>query len=196
MNDTIGVILAGGRATRMGRDKALVTFRGKPMITHVADSLRGAGLEVLVVGRSDSIAGLATIPDAGESGQGPMAGMVTALHAAEGHAVFLAAVDQPLLRPETVSAIVNSPGDAVVPIAGGHPQVTCAVYRPPCLAPAQAALAAGEMKLRRMLDKVAATYVTEETWSAWGEDGRSWLSLDTPAALANAEELRGFRDRI
>lgn len=190
MNETIGVILAGGMATRMGSDKALVPFHGEPMIRHVAASLTRAGLDVLVVGRTDGVAGLRTIADAGPAGRGPMSGMVTALSASGGRDVFLTAVDQPLLRPETVRAIVATPGDAVIPVAGGHPQVTCALYRMACLQPAESALERGEMKLRRMLDTVTASYVAEEVWSNWGEDGRSWLSLDTLDAVRAAESRR------
>ena len=50
--------------------------------------------------------------------------------------------------------------------------------------------ASGERKLRRLLDLVATTEVTAKVWSAWGEDGRSWMSLDTPEALRRAEHLR------
>ena len=187
MNETIGAILAGGRATRMGRDKAFVPFRGEPMISHVARSLQQAGLRVLVVGRTGDPAGLEAVPDDGVAGRGPMAGLVTALRTASGRDVFLVAVDQPLLRPETIVEMLSLPGDAVVPVAGGHPQVTCALYRSGCIQRAEAALDHGEMKLRRMLDTVEPTYVTEETWSRWGEDGRSWLSLDTAEAVAAAE---------
>jgi molybdopterin-guanine dinucleotide biosynthesis protein A len=179
----------------MGRDKAEVPFRGEPMISHVARSLEAAGLAVIVVGRVEAIDGLPSIPDDGDPGQGPMSGMLTALRAGHGRDVFLVAVDQPLLRPETVQAIMRTAGDAVVPCAGGHPQVTCALYRDVCLDETEAALERGELKLRRMLDNVATTYVHEAVWSAWGEDGRSWLSLDTPEAVLEAENLGWGNER-
>jgi molybdopterin-guanine dinucleotide biosynthesis protein A len=189
MSKVTGVILAGGRATRMGQDKAMVPFRGAAMVTHVSNSLTEAGLDVLVVGRREPLAGLETVPDDGASGRGPMAGMVTGLRTVDGD-IFLVAVDQPLLRAATITAILGLPGDAVVPRAGGHPQVTCALYRRACLQPASAALARGERKLRRMLDTVATTYVDADVWARWGEDGRSWLSLDTREAVESAEALR------
>jgi len=187
MIGTIGVILAGGSGTRMGADKALVPFQGRAMIRHVANAMEAAGLEVLVVGRAEAVAGLEAIPDEGGAGRGPLAGMVTGLQGAQGRSIFLAAVDQPLLRPETIVAILAVSGDAVVPVADGHPQVTCAVYRPACLEPARAALAAGRMKLRTLLDTVATAYVPEAIWTTWQEDGTSWLSLDTPEAVRAAE---------
>ncbi|MDJ0952942.1 MAG: molybdenum cofactor guanylyltransferase [Acidimicrobiia bacterium] len=188
MERAVGVILAGGKATRMGRDKAQVTFAGRPMIDHVSAALRTAGVEVLVVGRH--IADHVSIPDLPNIGGGPAAGLLTALRHLGNRAAFLVAVDQPLLRPETVQAMLELDGDAVVAMAEGHPQVTCAVYRPASTPQLSELVAGGDLKLRRLLDRVATTYVDPETWAAWGEDGRSWLSLDTPQAVRDAEALR------
>lgn len=187
---TTGIILAGGQATRMGRDKALVEFRGKPMIDHVISAVSAAGLETLVVGRTGPVAGVAAIPDIADVGGGPAVGLLTAFRHIETSDVLLVAVDQPQLRPSTVTALLTQPGAAVVPLAGGHPQVTCALYRRESHEPLERCIAAGEMKLRRMLDHIDTTYVEEPAWSAWGEDGRSWMSLDTPQAIRDAEALR------
>ena len=187
MSTTIGAILAGGRATRMGRDKAAVEFRGAPMISHVAEALAAAQLDVLVVGRDS--AEFNSTPDLPQLGSGPAVGLLTALLHTNAD-ILLVAVDQPLLRPETARALLAIDGDAVVPVAEGHPQVTCAVYRRPLLEPMRRALDGGQRKLRRMLDLVDTTYVAQPVWSAWGEDGRSWLSLDTPQAVRDAEALR------
>lgn len=187
MENTIGAVLAGGKGTRMGADKALVLFRGTPMITQVADSLRKSGLEVLIVGRE--IQPYESILDDGGPGGGPLVGLLTALRST-GSDVFLVAVDQPLIRPETVRRLLDQSGDAVVPFQGGHPQVTCSLFRASCLDAAESLVASGERKLRRLVDEVATTRVVEATWSSWGEDGRSWLSLDTPDAVQRAEALR------
>ena len=171
----------------MGRDKALVSFRGEPMISHVATALTTAGLDVLVVGREiDSHRSTVDVPGLGG---GPAIGLLTAFRHVDSD-LFLVAVDQPLLRPETVRSLLESDHEAVVPMAGGHPQVTCAVFRRACHQPLETAVAAGEYKLRRLLDRVDTGFIPESTWAEWGEDGRSWLSLDTPQAVSEAEALR------
>lgn len=189
MKVTTGAILAGGQARRMGSDKALVDFRGRPMIQQVSAALTTAGLDVLVVGRKSATVGARAIPDAPGWGSGPAVGLLTALQHLEAQAVFLVAVDQPLLQPETVIHLLALPGDAIVPSADGHPQVTCALYRQSCHEPLRRLLESGVSKLRRLLDVVDTTLVPQEQWQAWGEDGRSWMSLDTPKAVRDAEAL-------
>jgi molybdopterin-guanine dinucleotide biosynthesis protein A len=184
------VILAGGSATRMGTDKAMVEFCGKPMIEHVATALAAAGLEMLVVGRAQAPGDLPAIVDIADLGGGPAVGLLTAFRHLPDSDVLLVAVDQPQVRSATVVEILQQPGDAVVPIASGHPQVTCALYRREAHDAIERAVSAGQMKLRRMLDDVDTNYVDEPTWAGWGEDGRSWMSLDTPQAVRDAEAPR------
>lgn len=187
MNDPIGAVLAGGSGRRMGRDKAGVQFRGRPLLDHVAAALTSAGLEVVVIGREKPIGDYATVRDLPGLGGGPAVGLLSAFAHHPDRDVFLAAVDQPLLRPETVRGLLDTPGDAVIPVANSHPQVTCAFYRAACRSPLEGMLASGQAKLRRLPDLIDPTMVGSDTWSKWGEDGSSWLSLDTPEALRAAE---------
>jgi molybdopterin-guanine dinucleotide biosynthesis protein A len=169
----------------MGRDKALVEIGGMTMIDRVAAALSDAGLDVIVAGPPRPDVDLPTVADT--AGVGPLAGLLTGLRTRPGADVFLTAVDQPLLRPETVLALLATPGVAAAPFAGVA-QVTCAVYRPE-LASAAGTAAAGAGSLRSLLDDVDATLVSETVWRTWGEDGRSWLSVDRPDDVALAEEL-------
>ena len=182
--------MAGGRSTRMGQDKALVEFRGAPMIEHMSTAVAGAGLEALIVGRNDAVSGLRAVDDLPNIGGGPSVGLLSAFEASPPSDIFLVAVDQPLLRSATIKSLLDVPGDIVVPMAGGHPQVTCALYRHAVHTTLADLVGTGVLKLRRLLDAVDTTYVEERTWSTWGEDGRSWLSLDTPQAVRDAEDLR------
>jgi molybdopterin-guanine dinucleotide biosynthesis protein A len=171
----------------MGADKAAVHFRHRPLIDHVAAALDSAGLEVVVAGRDHPIGGYAAVPDLVGVGGGPAVGLLSVFVNHPDRDVFLVAVDQPLLRAETIRRMLELSGDAVVPLADSHPQVTCALYRAPCYRALGEMLKAGQAKLRRLLDVINPTLVGVEVWSEWGEDGSSWLSLDTPEALRAAE---------
>ena len=95
------------------------------------------------------------------------------------------ATDQPLLIPDTVTSMLQLHGAAVVPIADGTRQVLCAVYRDTCLEPLEALLATDPApSLQRLLDDLPFRTVLEAEWRGWGEDGRSWRSIDTPDELA------------
>jgi molybdopterin-guanine dinucleotide biosynthesis protein A len=170
----------------MGGDKARAVLRGRPFIAHVATALESAGCEVVAVGRSQPIEGIAAVPD--DVGRGPAAGLVTALRLAAGRPVVLVATDQPQLRAETVAGLLALGGKAVVPIAGGARQVLCAVYRAPCKEPLARLLAANAApSLQTLLDELPFREVPEAEWRSWGEDGRSWRSIDTPDDLKQLE---------
>ena len=99
---------------------------------------------------------------------------------------MLVAVDQPFVRPETLSRLINRfNGAAVVPVADGIRQVTCAVYPADWNAEAMTELDAGG-SIQSLFDQMPVVEVLPDEWEAWGEDGRSWFSIDDAAALDSA----------
>lgn len=120
----LGAILAGGRASRFGSDKALARLANRPLIDHVAQRL---GLEtdaVVVCGRT--LPGYTCLPDAIEGGQGPLAGLLAALqHAQSGgyDAVLSVPCDVPYL-PWRLARRLAGDGAAIVashPVIGRWP---------------------------------------------------------------------------
>ncbi len=166
------------------------------MIEHVASAIVAAGCEPLVVGRTSAPGGLAAVPDDGDGGAGPAAGLATALRIAAGRPVILIATDQPLLRAQTVRGLLGLDGDAVVPVDLETRQTTCALYRAETAEPLLALMAEQPRpSLQRLLDTVSVRDVYANEWTQWGEDGRSWRSLDTPESVTEAERwLRATRD--
>jgi molybdopterin-guanine dinucleotide biosynthesis protein A/GNAT superfamily N-acetyltransferase len=178
----VGVVPAGGSSSRMGRDKPGLEVAGRPMIEHVATALAQSGVErVMVAGRL--VAGLDGVPDP-PGLAGPVAGLLAAFRRLPGRDVLLVAADQPMVAPATLRRLLDEPGDAVVPVDGAR-QTTCAVYRHACY-PALERLVASDPNpsLQHLLDLVATTEVGPDSWRRWGEDGRSWRSIDTPDELA------------
>jgi molybdopterin-guanine dinucleotide biosynthesis protein A len=74
----LGAVLAGGRSTRFGSDKALAEYRGRTLIAHAVDALSGWCEHVVVVGRETAPA--PTLPDWPRAGMGPLGGLAAALH--------------------------------------------------------------------------------------------------------------------
>lgn len=130
-------VLAGGRSSRMGTDKAFLDIEGRPLVARTAGVLEVAGAdEVFVVGgdptRMDGI-GLHHVAD-DRPGAGPLAATVSALDHATHDVVMVVACDLPDLGPRTVTeivgALVHGAGgpDVAVPVVDGRPQYLCAAW--------------------------------------------------------------------
>lgn len=172
----------------MGGDKAAVEVRGSTMLERVATVLDPVVDRMVVLGPPRQ--GWECWPDEIDA-PGPLAGIATALRRiGEGRALVLA-VDQPFARTRTLQELAGTGSELpVVPVdRAGTRQVTCALY------PARIAEEAHEEaitggSIQSLLDRVAFEAVTPDTWGSWGEDGRSWFSVDTSEDLA--EGLRRF----
>lgn len=113
------IVLAGGRSSRFGREKALVEFGGKPLIAHIIEKLRGLGDEYIVsisrkahtedyrrVLPDDTLVVRDTVDF-----QGPLAGFITALNECKSTLCFLGACDMPFIEPRAVQYLfVESSG--------------------------------------------------------------------------------------
>ncbi len=120
-----GVILAGGRATRMGgADKGLVQVNGRPMIRWVIDVLRPQVADLLVNANRNLEAyrafGYPVIDDGDREFRGPLAGIASGLRAAAGRYVVFAPCDSPLVCSDLVSRLHAALSAAGTPIAVAH----------------------------------------------------------------------------
>ena len=114
-------------------------------------------------------------------------GLHTAL-SAFGRPLVVVAVDQPLVRSETLLRLAGLAAEGETAICiDDRPQVTCASYTPACLEEATRQLRSGG-SIQQMLRSVPWTPIRREVWSRWGEDGRSWFSMDTPDSIITAEQ--------
>jgi molybdenum cofactor guanylyltransferase len=106
----LGAIIAGGKATRFGGDKAAALLNGKALIEHVADALRPQVGALIICGRDWP--GLTAVADRPAAGMGPLGGLCAALHygAEQGFdAVMTAGCDVlpvPALNPEDGTAVI------------------------------------------------------------------------------------------
>ena len=183
----MGVVLAGGVSTRMGEDKALVTIGGRPMSQWVADGMTAVFESTVVIGRTGTLAGLDAYPDQGNPHLGPLSGLTTAL-TMFGAPIVMVAVDQPLVRTETLKQLAQLAGAGHTAVCIDEiAQVTCAAYGIACREAAATQLA-NDGSILRMLTDAPHLRIEPDAWSAWGEDGRSWFSMDSPADIVEAEQ--------
>ncbi|MCS3459535.1 molybdenum cofactor guanylyltransferase MobA [Aeromonas sp. BIGb0445] len=148
------VILAGGRATRMGgEDKGWVPLAGKPLIVHVLERLRPQVDEVLInANRSEErYRALAPVIDDGNGNfLGPLAGMQAGLAAARHDWVLFVPCDGPGLPMDLMSrfrAALTPDIELVVAHDGSHLQPVVALLHKSLLPSLRQALAEGERKI-------------------------------------------------
>lgn len=117
-----GVVLAGGRSSRMGRDKAQLAWRGQTLLAHACTTLQAAGAaKVIVSGHYPECGG---IPDTAP-GLGPLGGLASVIEAVPDGVLLVVPVDMPLLTP------------ALLQLLSGHDATACVAYQdhilPMCL---------------------------------------------------------------
>ena len=121
-NQITGLILAGGRGSRMGNvDKGLQTFRGAPMVLHVIMRL-APQTSRLIVNANQNLGpyegfGLPVWPDQMAGFEGPMAGFQTGLAHCETDYLVTAPCDSPFLPEDLVARLADAIGDADIAVA-------------------------------------------------------------------------------
>jgi molybdopterin-guanine dinucleotide biosynthesis protein A len=209
-----GFVLAGGKSTRMGEDKALLHFCGRPMVEIAVEKLRSLCADVGVAGNRGDLASYGRITHEVRSNAGPAAGIEAGLLAATQPWVLFVPVDVPLIPPEVLRTWIEAviaqnvtqnvaQSDAGIRasylMAGGEPQPAFCILRRECLRDWSEGLDSGERRLLKLLgklgpedtDAVRATHV-ESFASMLGlpvADAQIWfLNVNTLQELADAEE--------
>lgn len=181
-----GAVLSGGRNLRMGgRSKALLPFRGRPLIAPALDLLRGVFGEAVVIANDPAgyeSLGARVLPDV-VKGKGPLGGIHAALSGCGGRPVFVAACDMPFLDEDLARALaaewLRAGRGAAVPRAGGRLEPLCGVYGPELASPLAAFLRnSADLSVSAFL-RAAPTRVLE-----LGPDARrAFANVNSPADL-------------
>ena len=188
-------ILAGGRSGRMGRDKSLLPFLGKPLVLRVVERLRSLTEDViLTTDRPADYAflGVRCVPDL-EPGRGALGGLYTSLKAAGTPLVAVTACDMPFaslrLFETERDLLLQTGADVVIPETEHGLEPLHAVYRrETCLPSVEAALNAGEWKLIAWLPRVAVYKLPGDVISEFDPLGLAFWNLNTPQDFHQAEE--------
>jgi len=151
----VGILLAGGASTRMGRDKAYIQLRGETMFKHSVELLRGVASEIAVSGRDPAPMGVdAPWFEDAIKGIGPMGGIIAALE--RFHAPCLCiSLDMPFLNRDILVMLLwareNRGEDRVMTTfhdpETGYIESLVAIYEPEALPLLTASAAAGIYKL-------------------------------------------------
>ncbi len=184
-----GVILAGGKNTRMGgTDKAFLTVSGQTVFQRTLQVLRGCFPQVIVVSnRPEKYAGFDVQVTTDEfPGQGPLAGMHAGLGVVRFPYAFVVACDMPFLRAEPIAFLISrlADQDAVIPWWDGDIEPLHAIYATALRGRMRAALQKGARAIRDFLPEIQTEYVSEVVMRKVCGADESFRNVNTPEDAA------------
>jgi molybdopterin-guanine dinucleotide biosynthesis protein A len=191
--DVAAFILAGGKSTRMGADKAFVMLDGRSLLERALELTRGVTSDLRIVGDSTKFAAFAPVVEDVFRGCGPLGGIHAALRASSAELNLVLAVDVPFASLALLQYLIqrarSSPGASVtVARAGGGWQPLCAVYRRQFADAAERVLQQGRYKIDALFVGACTLVIEEEELEAAGFSSTMFRNLNTPAELAEASE--------
>jgi len=190
------VIQAGGRSSRMGRDKALVELGGKPLIEHIINRVSNLADDIVIITNNRPAFikyGLRLVSDK-EPGAGALPGLHTALRATTGDYALLIACDMPFVNQDLlkrqVHLALNHHADVVIPLWQERLQTMHAVYRKEPFFPAvEQALANNQKRMISFHNDVLVRILKPEEIAQYSPNGRTFLNINTPEELEQAHTL-------
>lgn len=190
-----GVVLAGGRSRRLGRDKVLLTIDGQRLVDRAVATLQACCGAVVVASGARHIPGLQVpqIPDV-RTDAGPMAAILSGMEVHEGRLLAVLAADH--VRPSAPLLMLlagrwDGSSVAVVAEVAGRLQPLHAVWSRAAAPALRRALDEGERSPVRWLASAGAQVVRDADLLAAGIDPGVTCDVDVPADLADLERRPG-----
>jgi molybdopterin-guanine dinucleotide biosynthesis protein A len=190
------VIQAGGESRRMGQDKGLLPFLGKPMISRVMARLAPIAEEMLVTTNHPEDYNFLDVPLFPDliPGRGALGGLYTALSAASQPLVAVVACDMPFINTDLLAyqrdLLIQAEADIAIPHLEGGLEPFHAVYRRlACLSHIEAALEADKWRVDAWFSNVKVVQISKETILEWDPELLSFRNVNTPEELQAAIQL-------
>jgi len=191
-------IQAGGQSSRMGEDKALKTFLGRPLIQRVIERLSPIADELIVTtNRPDDYAFLdlrLTLRADLKPGRGALGGLYTAIASAKNPIVAVVACDMPFASGTLLEAasrmLVEEEADVVIARSAEGYEPLHAIYRrETCLPAIEAAIDADQWKAIAWFPHVKVRILTPEEIKRYDPLGLAFWNVNTPEEFAEAERI-------
>jgi len=189
-------IQAGGQSSRMGEDKALKTFLGRPLIQRVVERLTPMSDEVIVTTNRPDEYRFLDLPLFSDlkPGRGALGGLYTAIASASHPLVAVVACDMPFASPALFQAarrlIAEEEADVVIAKSEEGYEPLHALYRrATCLPAIEAAIDADQWKVIAWFPQVSVRVLTPEEIRQFDPSGLAFWNVNTPEEFAKAENL-------
>lgn len=162
--DITGIILAGGKSSRMGTDKAMLLYKDKPFLQHIIDIVNEIVAEIIIVSnhkKHDSF-GVRRIEDDIENA-GPLAGVYSGLRTSKTKYNLVLSCDIPLINKEIILKLINNIDNAyeVIQIKSNNKAMPLvAIYKNECESTFLKFLQSGERRLQHVVNQCETKTIT------------------------------------
>jgi molybdopterin-guanine dinucleotide biosynthesis protein A len=182
-----GFILAGGKSSRYGSNKALIEVDGTRLIERAVRVLKSIFQEVIVLTNTPADYAFLNLPMVEDiiKGLGPIGGIYTGLKTMSADAGFFVACDMPFLNEALLRHMVEARGnfDAVVPRMGWMIEPLHAIYTGKCIPPIKDAIDSQEYQIFKCLNRLSVKYLDEEELRAFDPGLQSFFNINEPKDL-------------
>jgi molybdenum cofactor guanylyltransferase len=194
-----GFVLAGGKSTRMGKDKAVLSLHGRTLLETALTTLRALTPQVSIIGPAHLYGEYApTVPDI-FTGCGPLAGIHAALSHTQTEFNMVVAVDTPFLSTKLLDYLseraINSRSVVTAPEINAYPQPLCAIYSRGFLPIADSALRGGNYKIVPLFPHPGTLIVCQAELEQFAFTAEMFENLNTPEDLERASRRGPANDR-
>ena len=193
MEDLSAFILAGGKSTRMGTEKAFVLLDGRTLLARMLHLARQLTSNVHIIGDPAKFAPFAPTIEDIFPGCGPLGGIHAALRSSPTDLNVILAVDVPFVSLALLDYFISrakcSIADVTLARAAGGFQPLCSVYRRSFADAAEDALRAGHYKIDALFGPTATQVIEKAELEGSGFSPRIFRNLNSPQDLATAHDL-------
>ena len=185
-----GVLLAGGKSSRMGTNKALLRFPdGQTVVERIVSRVRPLCADLLVVTNTPDEYAFLGLPMVGDAypGASSLGGICTGLMNVACERALVLSCDLPLVDPALLEHLLALPFDydLLVPFVAGRQQPLHAIYAKTCIPAMQAQIAAGDLKIIRLAETLNARLIDDLP----GDWLHSFKNMNTPADWQAIQEM-------
>ena len=190
VHDLSAFVLAGGKSTRMGRDKATLPFAGRTLLESALALARSVTEDVFILGSAELYGVYGEVIADIFPGCGPLGGIHAALTHAKNDLNLILAVDTPFLSNRLAAYVVERARESramvTTPEINSYPQPLCAVYRRDFLPIAEQALHAGRYRIVPLFPHGRSLVIPEAELERFAFTAEMFENLNTPEELEQA----------
>ena len=190
-----GILLCGGKSSRMGKEKGVCKLHNKSLIEYGVGAL-GKVIENIILGTDKSEFEYLGYPMVKDEfvGIGPLSGIYSCLKASTTDDNFILSCDMPLVTEELIRFIINNKEkyDAVIPMFNNFPEPLCAYYHKNIVPEIEKSIEDGVYKIQEVAKGLNTKYLNIDPSVDFFDD-HLFYNINTPDELNYIEKLKTTR---